>query len=137
MQEGILCVCACVHACMGRIRCWVEHISSLTHVRAPASPRPIHTPQVMQSLWALLRPQPGGKSQALAAMTLLGKLGGRNRRWLQQPVPLEYKKDPEHGLRWAASLGLHSTHTVWLEFRRMCPTGPSIQTRSCGLSGAN
>jgi hypothetical protein len=53
----------------------------------------------MQSLWALLRPQPGGKSQAHATMTLLGKLGGRNRRWLQQPVPLEYKKDPEHGLR--------------------------------------
>jgi hypothetical protein len=53
----------------------------------------------MQALWALLRPQPGGKSQALAAMTLLGKLGGRNRRWLQQPVPLEFKKDPEHGLR--------------------------------------
>jgi hypothetical protein len=54
----------------------------------------------MQSLWALLRPQPGGKNSALAAMTLLGKLGGRNRRWLQTPVPLEYKKDPEHGLRW-------------------------------------
>jgi transformation/transcription domain-associated protein len=55
----------------------------------------------MQALWALLRPQfPGAKTQALAAMTLLGKLGGRNRRWLQSPAPLEYKKDPEHGLRW-------------------------------------
>ena len=53
----------------------------------------------MQSLWALLRPQPGGKTQALAAMTLLGKLGGRSRRWLQQPATLEYKKDTEHGLR--------------------------------------
>lgn len=63
-------------------------------------PAPAPGNQVMQSLWALLRPQPGGKTLALAAMSLLGKLGGRSRRWLQQPATLEYRKDPEHGLRW-------------------------------------
>jgi transformation/transcription domain-associated protein len=31
---------------------------------------------------------------------VLGKLGGRNRRFLlQQPPRLEYKDNPEHGLR--------------------------------------
>jgi transformation/transcription domain-associated protein len=65
-------------------------------------------PDAMAALWALLRPQPGGKSLALAAMTLLGKLGGRSRRWLSAPPPLEYKKDPEHGLRcvWEGVAGL-------------------------------
>ena len=32
-------------------------------------------------------------------MTLLGKLGGRNRRFLHEPQRLEYRDNPEHGLR--------------------------------------
>lgn len=32
-------------------------------------------------------------------MVLLGKLGGRNRRWLGQPQVLEYKENPEHAIR--------------------------------------
>jgi hypothetical protein len=32
-------------------------------------------------------------------MQLLGKLGGRNRRFLKEPIELEYKDNPEHGLR--------------------------------------
>ena len=33
------------------------------------------------------------------ALQLLGKLGGRNRRFLKDPLELEYKDNPEHGLR--------------------------------------
>lgn len=49
------------------------------------------------TLWSHLRPKPylwGGK-----ALQLLGKLGGRNRRFLKEPLSLECKENPEHGLR--------------------------------------
>ncbi|TYI41023.1 hypothetical protein ES332_A02G205400v1 [Gossypium tomentosum] len=52
---------------------------------------------VILALWSHLRPAPypwGGK-----ALQLLGKLGGRNRRFLKEPLALECKENPEHGLR--------------------------------------
>lgn len=52
---------------------------------------------VILALWSHLRPAPypwGGKS-----LQLLGKLGGRNRRFLKDPLALECKENPEHGLR--------------------------------------
>uniref|UniRef100_A0A6N2NBL1 Non-specific serine/threonine protein kinase n=1 Tax=Salix viminalis TaxID=40686 RepID=A0A6N2NBL1_SALVM len=53
--------------------------------------------EVILSLWSHLRPAPypwGGK-----ALQLLGKLGGRNRCFLKEPLALECKDNPEHGLR--------------------------------------
>ncbi|KAJ3683868.1 hypothetical protein LUZ60_014095 [Juncus effusus] len=53
--------------------------------------------EVILSLWGHLRPAPypwGTKS-----LHLLGKLGGRNRRFLKEPLALECKENPEHGLR--------------------------------------
>ncbi|XP_031107078.1 transformation/transcription domain-associated protein-like [Ipomoea triloba] len=53
--------------------------------------------EVILALWSHLRPAPypwGGKS-----LQLLGKLGGRNRRFLKEPLALECKENPEHGLR--------------------------------------
>ena len=53
--------------------------------------------EVILALWAHLRPPPypwGAKS-----LQLLGKLGGRNRRFLKEPLSLECKDNPEHGLR--------------------------------------
>ncbi|KAK6237341.1 hypothetical protein QUC31_002810 [Theobroma cacao] len=53
--------------------------------------------EVILALWSHLRPTPypwGGK-----ALQLLGKLGGRNRRFLKEPLALECKENPEHGLR--------------------------------------
>lgn len=35
----------------------------------------------------------------LQAMQVLGKLGGRNRRFLKEPVRMDYRDNPEHGLR--------------------------------------
>lgn len=52
---------------------------------------------VILALWSHLRPAPypwGAKS-----LQLLGKLGGRNRRFLKEPLALECKENPEHGLR--------------------------------------
>ncbi|KAK3127876.1 hypothetical protein QOZ80_7AG0579590 [Eleusine coracana subsp. coracana] len=53
--------------------------------------------EVILALWSHLRPLPytwGTKS-----LELLGKLGGRNRRFLREPLALECKENPEHGLR--------------------------------------
>ncbi|RID59278.1 hypothetical protein BRARA_F02519 [Brassica rapa] len=53
--------------------------------------------EVILALWSHLRPVPypwGGK-----ALQILGKLGGRNRRFLKEPLTLECKDNPEHGLR--------------------------------------
>lgn len=53
--------------------------------------------EVILALWSHLRPAPypwGGK-----ALHLLGKLGGRNRRFLKDPLTLDCKENPEHGLR--------------------------------------
>ncbi|OIV92684.1 hypothetical protein TanjilG_18035 [Lupinus angustifolius] len=53
--------------------------------------------EVILALWSHLRPAPypwGAK-----ALQLLGKLGGRNRRFLKEPLALECKENPEHGLR--------------------------------------
>lgn len=53
--------------------------------------------EVILALWYHLKPAPypwGGKS-----LQLLGKLGGRNRRFLKDPLALECKENPEHGLR--------------------------------------
>ncbi|GLU19769.1 hypothetical protein SLE2022_359970 [Rubroshorea leprosula] len=53
--------------------------------------------EVILALWSHLRPAPypwGGK-----VLQLLGKLGGRNRRFLKEPLALECKENPEHGLR--------------------------------------
>lgn len=38
-------------------------------------------------------------SGLLQALALLGKLGGRNRRFLKDPLELDLKDNPEHGLR--------------------------------------
>lgn len=53
--------------------------------------------EVILALWSHLRPAtyPWGAK----ALQLLGKLGGRNRRFLKEPLALECKENPEHGLR--------------------------------------
>ena len=52
---------------------------------------------LMSILWGHLKPQnnPFGPR----VLNLLGKMGGRNRRFLRSPAELEYKENPEHGLR--------------------------------------
>ncbi|KAL0051806.1 hypothetical protein WJX82_002492 [Trebouxia sp. C0006] len=52
---------------------------------------------LMSTLWGHLKPQnnPFGPR----VLNLLGKMGGRNRRFLRSPAELEYKENPEHGLR--------------------------------------
>ncbi|XP_074572437.1 uncharacterized protein LOC141828947 isoform X1 [Curcuma longa] len=53
--------------------------------------------EVILALWSHLRPLP--YPWGTKALQLLGKLGGRNRRFLREPLALECKENPEHGLR--------------------------------------
>ncbi|PKA60897.1 Serine/threonine-protein kinase ATR [Apostasia shenzhenica] len=52
---------------------------------------------VILALWSHLRPLP--YPWGTKALQLLGKLGGRNRRFLKEPLLLDCKENPEHGLR--------------------------------------
>jgi len=54
---------------------------------------------LMLALWAMLKPQQSGSPFGAKAMQLLGKLGGRNRAFLRDPLELDAKGNPEHGLR--------------------------------------
>ena len=56
-------------------------------------------PQLMLALWALLKPQQSGAPFGAKALQMLGKLGGRSRCFLREPLELEAKSNPEHGLR--------------------------------------
>ncbi|GAX77356.1 hypothetical protein CEUSTIGMA_g4802.t1 [Chlamydomonas eustigma] len=53
--------------------------------------------ELMTTIWGFLKPN---STLGMKALTVLGKLGGRNRRFLHhQPPRLEYKDNPEHALR--------------------------------------
>ena len=54
---------------------------------------------LMLALWALLKPQQSGAPFGAKALQMLGKLGGRSRGFLREPLELEAKSNPEHGLR--------------------------------------
>ena len=54
---------------------------------------------LMLALWALLKPQQSGAPFGAKALQMLGKLGGRSRSFLREPLELEAKSNPEHGLR--------------------------------------
>jgi len=72
---------------------WIDSLNPefLEPVCAPVAPA------MLLAIWGHLRPAPypfGPK-----ALQLLGKLGGRNRRFLRDPLALAFKANPEHGLR--------------------------------------
>ncbi len=51
----------------------------------------------MHTLWGHMRPPPYPFGPKVAQ--LLGKMGGRNRAFVREPQPVEYKPNPEHSLR--------------------------------------
>ncbi|WIA37453.1 hypothetical protein OEZ86_014371 [Tetradesmus obliquus] len=96
---------------------------------------------IMGALWALLRPSQPLRSHAMAAMQLLGKLGGRNRKFLAHPGPLDYKDNPEHGLRLILTFRPNTSFLVPLDRcvalakHGLTPAGPG-QAGPSGLRGA-
>eukprot|EP00253_Pinus_taeda_P034578 PITA_34578 len=53
--------------------------------------------EINLTLWSHIRPKPYRWGEK--ALQLLGKVGGKNRRFLKEPLALEWKEYPEYGLR--------------------------------------
>lgn len=64
----------------------------LDHIMAPVMK------ELMDALWSHLKPLPYNHQHSHAAMRILGKLGGRNRRMLKSPPKLEYNGRIENGV---------------------------------------
>ncbi|KAF1875106.1 hypothetical protein Lal_00007722 [Lupinus albus] len=86
--------------------------------------------EVILALWSHLRPAPypwGAK-----ALQLLGKLGGRNRRFLKEPLALECKENPEHGLRLILTFEPATPFLVPLD-RCINLAVEAVTNRNCGM----
>ncbi|XP_061345668.1 uncharacterized protein LOC133291419 isoform X3 [Gastrolobium bilobum] len=86
--------------------------------------------EVILALWSHLRPAPypwGAK-----ALQLLGKLGGRNRRFLKEPLVLECKENPEHGLRLILTFEPATPFLVPLD-RCINLAVEAVMNRNCGM----
>eukprot|EP00887_Chlorella_sp_A99_P004017 scaffold11.g4017.t1 len=70
-------------------------------------------PRLMGALWAHVRPHPYPYGAKVAEV--LGKLGGRSRRWLAAPQEGEYKPIPEYGLRVILAFPPHTSFLVPLD----------------------
>ena len=70
-------------------------------------------PRLMAALWAHIRPLPYPFGARVAE--ILGKLGGRSRRWLAVPMDGEYKPIPEYGLRVILAFPPHTSFLVPLD----------------------
>jgi len=86
--------------------------------------------EVILALWSHLRPSPypwGAK-----ALQLLGKLGGRNRRFLKEPLALECKENPEHGLRLILTFEPATPFLVPLD-RCINLAVEAVMNKNCGM----
>ncbi|XLR64513.1 hypothetical protein S83_015185 [Arachis hypogaea] len=86
--------------------------------------------EIILALWSHLRPAPypwGAK-----ALQLLGKLGGRNRRFLKEPLALECKENPEHGVRLILTFEPATPFLVPLD-RCINLAVEAVMNRNCGM----
>ncbi|KAE9606640.1 putative transcription-associated protein [Lupinus albus] len=86
--------------------------------------------EVILALWSHLKPAPypwGAK-----ALQLLGKLGGRNRRFLTEPLALDCKENPEHGLRLILTFEPATPFLVPLD-RCINLAVEAVMNRNCGM----
>lgn len=68
---------------------------------------------LMSALWSHIRPPPHAFGTKVAEM--LGKMGGRSRRWLGEGTKVEYKQIPEYGLRVILAFPPHTSFLVPLD----------------------
>ncbi|KAL6768445.1 hypothetical protein ACKKBF_B39155 [Auxenochlorella protothecoides x Auxenochlorella symbiontica] len=72
-----------------------------------------HIRPLMQALWSLIRPPPAPFGARVAE--ILGKMGGRSRRWLLDPAQVAHKAIPEYGLRVILGFQAHTSFLVPLD----------------------
>ena len=68
---------------------------------------------LMTALWTHIRPAPHPFGSRVAE--ILGKMGGRSRRWLLEGLPVEHKAVPEYGLRVILAFPPHTSFLVPLD----------------------
>lgn len=68
---------------------------------------------MMSALWSHVRPRPYPYGERVAEM--LGKMGGRGRRWLGESISIEFKQIPEYGLRVILAFPPHTSFLVPLD----------------------
>ena len=88
---------------------WVEHFNPEFIERCMAA---VMKP-LMTALWSHIRPPPRPFGVRVAEM--LGKMGGRSRRWLGEPSSVEHKSIPEYGLRIVLSFPPNTSFMVPLD----------------------
>ncbi|KAG0164843.1 hypothetical protein DFQ30_009322 [Apophysomyces sp. BC1015] len=82
----------------------------LDHIMAPVMK------ELMDALWSHLKPLPYNQQHSHAAMRILGKLGGRNRRMLKSPPRLAYNHRIESGVSVEIIFDANTTpHTLSLD----------------------
>lgn len=98
-----------VHIALRVLEVWVESFNPEFIERSMAAViRPL-----MAALWNHIRPPPYPFGAKVAEM--LGKMGGRSRRWLGEGASVDYKAIPEYGLRVILAFPPHTSFLVPLD----------------------
>ena len=99
-----------VHIALRVLDVWVESFNpefierSMSRVTKP----------LMTALWSHIKPQSQGQFGHKVA-SMLGKMGGRGRRWLSENASVDYKDIPEYGMRVILAFPPHTSFLVPLD----------------------
>lgn len=98
-----------VHVALKVLDVWVESFNPEFIERSMAAV----TKPLMSALWSHIRPPPHLFGAKVAEM--LGKMGGRGRRWLGEGTSVDFKAIPEYGLRVILAFPPHTSFLVPLD----------------------
>jgi hypothetical protein len=98
-----------VHIALRVLDVWVESFNPEFIERSMAAV----TKPLMAALWSHIRPPPHPFGAKVAEM--LGKMGGRGRRWLSEGTAVDFKAIPEYGLRVILAFPPHTSFLVPLD----------------------
>jgi hypothetical protein len=98
-----------VHIALRVLDVWVESFNPEFIERSMSAV----TKPLMAALWSHIRPPPHPFGAKVAEM--LGKMGGRGRRWLSEGTSVDFKAIPEYGLRVILAFPPHTSFLVPLD----------------------
>ena len=99
-----------VHIALRVLDVWVESFNPEFIERSMSRV----TKSLMTALWSHIKPPTLGQFGHKAA-SMLGKMGGRGRRWLGENAIVDYKDIPEYGIRFILAFPPHTSFLVPLD----------------------
>jgi hypothetical protein len=99
-----------VHIALRVLDVWVESFNPEFIERSMSRV----TKSLMTALWSHIKPQSQGQFGHKVA-SMLGKMGGRGRRWLSENASVDYKDIPEYGMRVILAFPPHTSFLVPLD----------------------